>query len=249
MAEQEGETMSFEDLAKHMSARDGGKLSGASDARQMMVEARRASRRPQRRSDLILGPLMLVCGISLIALTLGAMVLSAKGGGYIIVYYGAIISLIAGGARKLIRGIASLFRTRAPVIAIQPVSIDGHVYRQVAGPLTSPPPIRRVEPRPLAQVVAALAALSPVVRRNSLLVGELWIGVRTPHAVEPSNMVVEASDFRDVVHLATALVPLFGALAIDGKHLGWLVVDGTRSAAEVCSELVERHRRHVADAA
>ena len=241
--------MSFEDLAKHMSARDGGKLSGASDPRQMMVEARRASRRQQRRSDLILGPLMLVCGISLIALTVSAMVLGRKGGGYVVVYYGAILSMIAGGARKLIRGIGSLFRTRAPVIAIQPVSVDGPVYRQAAGPLTSPPPIRRVEPRPLAEVVAALAALSPVVRRNSLLVGELWIGIRTPRAVEPSNMVVEATDFRDVVLLASALVPLFGALAIDGNHLGWLVVDGTRSAAELCGDLVERHRRHMADAA
>jgi hypothetical protein len=88
-----------------------------------------------------------------------------------------------------------------------------------------------------------------VVRRKSLVVGELWIGIRTPSAVEPSTMVVEANDFREVVQVANALVPLFGPLAIDGKHLGWLVVDGTRSAAELCSELADRHRRYVADAA
>jgi hypothetical protein len=73
--------------------------------------------------------------------------------------------------------------------------------------------------------------------------------MRTPDAVEPSTMVVEANDFREVVQVTTALVPLFGPLAIDGKHLGWLVVDGTRSAADLCSELVDRHRKHVAEAA
>ena len=45
--------MSFEDLAKHMSARDGSALSDARDPQQMMVEARRAKRKQQRTSDLI----------------------------------------------------------------------------------------------------------------------------------------------------------------------------------------------------
>ena len=40
--------------------------------------------------------------------------------------------------------------------------------------------------------------------------------------------------------------PLFGAIAVDGKHLGWIVVDGTRSVAELCAELAQRHREHEA---
>jgi hypothetical protein len=213
----------------------------------MMVEAVRAKRRHQRTRDLILGPLMLACGISLAVMTVAAIAMvRAGGGGFIVVYFGAILGLIIGGAKKLIRGIAACFRERAPVIAILPVSVDGDVYRRAAGPPSGPPPIRRVEPRSLAEVAAALATLMPVVRRKSLLVGGLWVGVRTPHAVEPSTMTIEASDFSEVVRLAHALVPLFGPIAIDGKHLGWLVVDGTRSIAELCAELAERHREHEA---
>lgn len=235
--------MSFEDLAKHMSARDGGKLSQASDPRQMMVEAGRAKRRHQRTRDLILGPLMLACGITGVVMTVAAIAMVSVRGGFVIVYYGAILGLIIGGVKKLIRGIAACFRERAPVMAIWPVSVDGDVYRRAEGPPFGRPPIRRVEPRPLAEVVAALAALTPVVRRKSLLVGGLWVGVRTPDAVEPSSMILEGNDFRDVVELAHALIPLFGAIAIDCLHLRWIVVDGTRSVAELCAELAQRQRQ------
>lgn len=241
--------MSFEDLAKHMSARDGGKLSTASNPRQMMVEAARAKRSHQRTSDLILGPLMLLCGITLVVLTLAAMVLNSRGGGFVVVYYGAIFAMIAGGGHKLVRGIGACFRDRAPVVAIQPVTLDDDVYRRAAGPLMAPPPSRRVEPRPLAEVVRALATLMPVVRRRSLLVGGAWVGIRAPDAVQPSTMVVEANDLRDVTELATALVPLFGPLAFDGGALGWIVVDGTRSAAELSSELAEREFQRLTEAA
>lgn len=238
--------MSFEDLARHMSKRDGGKLSEASDPRQMMIEAGRAKRRQQRTHDLILGPLMLACGITGIVMTVAVMaMMRASGGGYVVVYYGAIIGLIIGGVKKLIRGIAACFRERAPVIEIRTVSVDGDAYRRADSP-SGPPPSRRVEPRPLAEVAAALAALRPVVGRRSLLVGRLWVGIRTPDAVEPSTMILEGNDFRDVVELAHALVPMFGAIAVDGKHLGWIVVDGTRSVAELCAELAQRHRLHEA---
>jgi hypothetical protein len=229
-----------------MSARDGGKLSKATDPRQMMVEAGRAKRRHQRTRDLILGPLMLACGITLAVMTVAAVAMVRVKGGFIVVYYGAILGLIIGGVKKLIRGIAACFRERVPVIEIRPISVDGDVYRRAEGPPFGRPPIRRVEPRPLAEVVAALAALTPVVRRKSLLVGGLWVGIRTPHAVEPSTMTIEGNDFRDVVELAHALVPLFGAIAIDCLHLRWIVVDGTRSVAELCAELAERQRQHEA---
>ena len=238
--------MSFEDLARHMSKRDGGKLSEASDPRQMMIEAGRAKRRQQRTHDLILGPLMLACGITGAVMKVAVMAMTRGSGGYVVVYYGAIIGLIIGGVKKLIRGIAACFRERAPVIEIRTVSVDGDAYRRADSP-SGPPPSRRVEPRPLAEVAAALATLRPEVGRKSLLVGRLWVGVRTPHAVEPSTMILEGNDFRDVVEMAHALVPLFGAIAIDGKHLGWLVVDGTRSVAELCAELAQRHRQHEAE--
>lgn len=102
--------MSFEDLARHMSKRDGGQLSEAADPRQMMIEAGRAKRRQQRTHDLILGPLMLACGITGIVITVAMAALARSGGGFVVVYYGAIIGLIVGGARKLIRGIAGGFR-------------------------------------------------------------------------------------------------------------------------------------------
>lgn len=239
--------MSFEDLARHMSSRDGVTLSAARDPRQMMIEAQRAKRRQQRTSDLILGPLLLLCGITGIVLTAAsAFALRDDGGGFIVIYYGAILSAFAAGAGKLGRGLRAVFRDRAPQIAIRTIRLDGDAYRTAGAPLTGPPPFRRVDPRPLSEVAKALSTLMPVVRRKSVVVGHAWIGIRTPDQVEPSTMIVESHDVGDALRIADALVPLFGPLAVDDRHLGWIVVDGKRSVSELCSEQAARFRDHEA---
>jgi hypothetical protein len=239
--------MSFEDLARHMSARDGVSLSSASDPRQMMIEAQRAKRRHQRTRDLILGPLLLLCGLAGIALTAAnVLMVSENGGGFVFIYYGAILGAFAAGAGKLARGLRALFRERAPQIAIRTVRIDGDAYRNPGAPLAGPPPFRRVEPRPLAEVARALSTLMPVVRRKSVVVGHAWIGIRTPNEVEPSTMIVETHDVGDAIRIADALVPLFGPLAVHDGQLGWIVVDGKRSVAELCAEQAARYRDYAA---
>jgi hypothetical protein len=85
-----------------MKSRHGGKLSKATDPDQMVVEAMAADRAAQRRSDLILGPLLLVGGIGITLLSLSV---ATQGGGLYVVAGGAILT----GLGKTVRGIASLF--------------------------------------------------------------------------------------------------------------------------------------------
>lgn len=60
--------MGFEDLARHMAGRDKQKLSTAKSADELVAEAAQADRRMTRTRDLILGPVLIVCGLALGAL-------------------------------------------------------------------------------------------------------------------------------------------------------------------------------------
>jgi hypothetical protein len=56
--------MAFDDLARHMAARDKKKLATAKSARQIVAEAAESDRRMARQRDLILGMLLLAIGIA-----------------------------------------------------------------------------------------------------------------------------------------------------------------------------------------
>ena len=60
--------MGFDDLARHMAGRDKQKLSTAKSADELVAEAAQADRRMTRTRDLILGPVLIVCGFALGAL-------------------------------------------------------------------------------------------------------------------------------------------------------------------------------------
>jgi hypothetical protein len=60
--------MGFDDLAKHMAGRDKRKLNTAASADELVADAARADRRMTRTRDLILGPVLLVGGLTLCVL-------------------------------------------------------------------------------------------------------------------------------------------------------------------------------------
>jgi uncharacterized membrane protein len=60
--------MGFDDLARHMAGRDKQKLSTAKTADELVAEAAVADRRMARTRDLILGPVLVACGLALGAL-------------------------------------------------------------------------------------------------------------------------------------------------------------------------------------
>ena len=62
--------MGFDDLARHMKARDGGKLSAFTDPNLMMVEAGERAQSSERTSGLVLGPLLVVGGLVMLVLAL-----------------------------------------------------------------------------------------------------------------------------------------------------------------------------------
>lgn len=93
--------MAFDDLARHMRARDGGSMSTSTDPNLMMVEASERASASQRTSDLILGPLLLAGG--LVMLVLATKV--AHAGGYVgLLWVGGGASLLGGG-KQLWRGL------------------------------------------------------------------------------------------------------------------------------------------------
>lgn len=59
--------MGFDDLAKHMAGRDKRKL-GTGSADELVAEAAVADRKLTRQRNLILGPVLIVCGLALGAL-------------------------------------------------------------------------------------------------------------------------------------------------------------------------------------
>jgi hypothetical protein len=60
--------MGFDDLARHMAGRDKRKLNTSATADELVAEARDADRRLSRQRNLILGPILIVCGLTLGAL-------------------------------------------------------------------------------------------------------------------------------------------------------------------------------------
>jgi len=56
--------MGFDDLARHMAGRDNKKLSTATSVDQLVAEAAEADRRLTRQRNLILGPVLIVCGVT-----------------------------------------------------------------------------------------------------------------------------------------------------------------------------------------
>lgn len=99
--------MAFSDVAKRMDKNHGGRVGKAlelTDPDQIIAEARKSDRRAQVRSDLILGPILLVGGIGVTALSY----MAAAGGGVYVVTTGAIV--VVGG--KLGRGLLGLIRRR-----------------------------------------------------------------------------------------------------------------------------------------
>lgn len=100
--------MGFDDLARHMKARDGGKLSGYTDPNLMMVEASERAQSSDRTSNLVLGPLLFVGGIVMLAL-MGLTSLNAYRQGAIVIWVAPwVLACIAviGGAHKTWRGIS-----------------------------------------------------------------------------------------------------------------------------------------------
>lgn len=104
--------MGFDDLAKHMAARDGRKKvhSASADADQIVAEALKADGRMNRIRDLVLGPMLLVGGLGIDVLILSA---AASGGldrsmiRYMIIIGVAAAAATVVGLMKTIRGLTS----------------------------------------------------------------------------------------------------------------------------------------------
>ncbi len=128
-------------------------------------------------------------------------------------------------------------------------------------PYRAPPdsrllPERTVEPRPLADVIAAVRAAGLAVkpRRKGFDVRQggstLQARVKDPARVSPAGLAVRSTDIELHLDLAFALVPLFGAVAAETGSFGELVIDGRRTREEIGAELHARVRgaaQHILD--
>lgn len=105
--------MGFDDLAKHMAARDRRALSKAGNASEIMAEAASAERRMNRTRDLILGPIMLAGGLLYFVLVITLFVHAAtpnpnrppSGTVYVWLPTPAAIYAIGYGIVRTIRGL------------------------------------------------------------------------------------------------------------------------------------------------
>jgi O-antigen/teichoic acid export membrane protein len=110
--------MAFDDLAKHMAARDGRKNAGPVDPHKIMAEAAEADRRQTRQRNLILGTILVIGG--LIGLVMFALYIAdandphpnrlrppETSNTYLVPIgmIGACIAAVGTGARQLWRGI------------------------------------------------------------------------------------------------------------------------------------------------
>lgn len=103
--------MGFEDLAKRMGARDGGGGSRTLDPDQLIAEAARVDRRRSRVSDLVLGPLLIMTGMSLVAVIVIAIAGREFGLGFI--YSGLAAGLLVLGLKRTFRGVTGRGRSSA----------------------------------------------------------------------------------------------------------------------------------------
>ncbi len=102
--------MAFDDLAKHMAARDGKKklASPPGDVDQILAAAAAADRRMNRTRDLVLGPLLLIGGLAV-----GILVWSVRAAGgldrqmfqFALAGSAFALAAIGLGARKTLRGL------------------------------------------------------------------------------------------------------------------------------------------------
>jgi hypothetical protein len=112
--------MGFEDLAKHMAARDGRKKSSgqATDPDQIVAEAIKSDHRASRTRDLVLGPILLAGGLGL-GLVLYSLLRDGVDtadprnagpdlhGGFLLTCGGFACIAIIAGLLKTIRGLTS----------------------------------------------------------------------------------------------------------------------------------------------
>jgi uncharacterized membrane protein len=97
--------MGFDDLAKHMAARDGRKKvhSASANADQIVTEAIKADQRMNRIRDLVLGPILLVGGLGIEVLVFKVAAIGADMIGIGVL---AAVAIIVG-LMKTIRGLTS----------------------------------------------------------------------------------------------------------------------------------------------
>ncbi|HEY4178631.1 MAG TPA: hypothetical protein VGM90_17415 [Kofleriaceae bacterium] len=101
--------MAFDDLAKHMAARDGNKKAMVSgDGNQIVAEAAKANARLNRQRDLILGPILLVGG--LVCLAFGLFTVMDDSAQLPSENLRLVLSVISGGAAGVIIGGRKLSR-------------------------------------------------------------------------------------------------------------------------------------------
>jgi hypothetical protein len=89
--------MGFDDLARHMAARDGKKAAPvAGNAKDFIAQAQAENRRLDRRNNLILGAILLVGGIGCGIL---GLVLASEGGRVPFLLGGSAVGVIVGAQR------------------------------------------------------------------------------------------------------------------------------------------------------
>ncbi|MGE0396601.1 MAG: hypothetical protein AB7T06_07795 [Kofleriaceae bacterium] len=92
--------MAFDDLAKHMAAREGRQVAAPTDANEFMRRAAEENRRIDKRNDIILGAILLLGGLGVGTL---ALQVSMDGGGRTGLL-GASVGGVIWGAQRLFRG-------------------------------------------------------------------------------------------------------------------------------------------------
>lgn len=133
-------------------------------------------------------------------------------------------------------------------LALRAITVDATPFRATTTPEAAEPPARAAEPRPLADVIAAIVTLQPKpLRKGFELPGTepgkvLRAFVSDPRRVTPDTLDFVTNQAEMLIDLAHALVPLFGAIGADFGSAGWLIIDGTRSVAAIRTELSDRYK-------
>ena len=145
-------------------------------------------------------------------------------------------------AVRYVRRAPKLTRSGLRSVAVEPET----PYRTMATDERLPD--RAVEPRPVADVIAAAQAaklaVKPRRRGFDLRRDGHILRVRGDDVarVQPRTMQIHTDHVELDIDLAFALVPMFGPLAVDTASVGEIVIDGVRDRAAVDDELSERVR-------
>jgi hypothetical protein len=99
--------MGFDDLARHMKARDGGTMSTSTDPNLMMVEASERAQAQQLLRDLVLGPMLLIGGALVMVLwfRVDRSRLDASMRAWSWLLMASVVGGMASGARRLKRAL------------------------------------------------------------------------------------------------------------------------------------------------